>query len=364
MELNDLKWLIAYTLLLAAIFLIPQKSATDAFFPRDFEEITERGEITVLTVEGADSYFTFKSNPRGYEYQLAKAFADSNRLQLNVRLASSEDELKKMLLTGEGDFIACCIYYENSDIKNLSPCGHKVTDKADSTRVKSWAVRKTVPVFAAVIDKWFADTNLPVPSKRDSFLYEHSKLPGDEPAPLIGNGRISPYDSLFRKYACEIGWDWRLLASISFQESKFHTDLTSSLGASGLMGIIPQTAKSFGLSADSIFNPEANIRTATRLLARINRTFLSIKDAEERQKFAIAAYVSGAGHINDARALAEKYGRNPSLWDDTEEFLKKLSEPEYYNDEVCLFGNFKGKQTIFYLDSVLERWKYYKLIIK
>ncbi len=63
----------------------------------------------------------------------------------------------------------------------------------------------------------------------------------------INTGRISPYDQYIRKYSQQLGWDWRLLASLIYQESNFKTDVTSQVGASGLMQLMPTTAKRFGI---------------------------------------------------------------------------------------------------------------------
>jgi membrane-bound lytic murein transglycosylase F len=228
----------------------------------------------------------------------------------------------------------------------------------------SWAVRKTTPELASAINQWFENNE-----KQSGYqgiikrYFEMSKMPGDEPAPLLGNGQISLYDDLFKKYANEIGWDWRLLASIAFQESKFYTDRTSWAGAAGLMGLMPKTVEIFGLSQDSIFSPEENLKAGVKLIGRLNRSFSSIEDPNERIMFIVAAYNSGSGHIYDAQALAEKYGKNATKWTDVEEFLKLKNYPEYYNDSVCKSGYFRAKQTVFYLHSVMERWAYYKKLI-
>jgi membrane-bound lytic murein transglycosylase MltF len=336
----------------------PDRPETDPYLPADWDDVVRHGEINALTIKGFNTWFVYKTEQRGYEYQLATAFAAAHDLKLNIIIAPSADSLEAMLLRGEGEIIACNLPV-NGLAPGLTPCGRLTVAEDDTTKVLAWAVRSTMPELAAAIDRWFESNDYPVPSAKDRHLFEHSKLPGDEPAPVIGNGQISVYDSLFRHYAVEIGWDWRLLASIAFQESKFFPDRTSREGAGGLMGIMPQTAESFGLPADSVYDPEANIRTAVRLIDRLNRSFAKIEDREERQKFIIASYNCGAGHIADARALAEKYGKNPDLWTDVEEFLKLKNLPEYYEDPVCHSGAFNAALTVYYLRGVIERTEYY-----
>jgi len=177
---------------------------------------------------------------------------------------------------------------------------------------------------------------------------------------LTEQTNISVYDSLFMKYAKTIDWDWRLLAAISYRESGFNCDATTEDGSGGLMGIMTFTAKIFNLPLDSIIDPEANIRTAVLLLGRLDRRYSDIESVEERQKFIIAGYNAGIGHIADARALALKYGKNPDVWKDVEEYMLLKNEPEYYTDSVCVSGQFKGEQTRAYLADVLQLFEKYK----
>jgi membrane-bound lytic murein transglycosylase F len=230
----------------------------------------------------------------------------------------------------------------------------------------SWAVRKTSPKLASALDQWFEENRNTSRYKAIIKRYfEMSKMPGDEPAPLMGPNQISLYDPFFKEYAKQINWDWRLLASIAFQESKFHTDRVSWAGATGLMGLMPRTAEAFGLPSDSLEHPESSIRTATGLIKRLNRSFSSVEDTNERIKFILAAYNAGASHIYDAQALTEKYGKNPSIWEENvEEYLKLKSLPEYYNDTVCKQGYFRSTETINYVQNVIERWRYYESNVK
>jgi len=429
---------------------------------KDFFEIVKKGEIDVLTLSGSMSYFIYKGEPRGYEYELLKSFADSYNLKLNIKLAENETKLTEMLLNGEGDLIAYNIPVTNEGKELLSYCGREVINEQvliqrsnrgdtllkdvldligkdiwvihdskyykrlenlndelggginiqtidkDTVSVEdliemvskgkipytvsdkdmaslnktyfyninnsltishpqrsSWAVRKNTPVLASVIDEWFSENeNNPKYRAIIKRYFEMSKMPGDEPAPIIGPNQISIFDHFFKEYAKQINWDWRLLASIAFQESKFYTDRVSWAGATGLMGLMPKTAEAFGLPRDQMEDPEGSVMAATGLIKRLNRSFSFIEDENERIKFILAAYNAGSGHVYDAQALTEKYGRNPNVWNgNVEEFLKLKSLPEYYNDPVCKQGYCRSSETINYVRSVIERWHYYQQVI-
>ena len=167
------------------------------------------------------------------------------------------------------------------------------------------------------------------------------------------------------RYAKEQGWDWRLIAAQAYHESRFDTSVVSWAGAKGLMQIMPRTARSNGLADKDIQNPEKNIATAIKIMASLERSFSTIEDPQERMKFILASYNSGIGHVLDAIALAKKYGKDPQKWDgNVAEYILLKSNPEYFNDEVCKFGYFRGRETYSYVNKVLKLYEYYKSKIK
>lgn len=175
----------------------------------------------------------------------------------------------------------------------------------------------------------------------------------------LGGGKISPYDKIIKKEAVKIGLDWRLIASLIYQESKFMQDLESWAGAYGLMQFMPGTGERFNVYPNS--PPSVQIKGGVQYLGYILRLWKKIPNKTDRIKFMLASYNAGAGHIQDAQRLAEKYGYNPLIWDDNVEiFVKKMSISKYYYDDVVKNGAFKGSRVINYVDETLMRYKEYK----
>mgnify|MGYP002224144777 CR=1 FL=1 len=83
----------------------------------------------------------------------------------------------------------------------------------------------------------------------------------------------------------------------------------------GLMQLMPATARAMGVPPGKEQDPEESIKAAVKYIAGMQRTFSKITDKEEQSKFILAAYNSGIGHVTDAMALAEKYGRNRYIWE-------------------------------------------------
>lgn len=171
---------------------------------------------------------------------------------------------------------------------------------------------------------------------------------------------ISPFDHLFRQYAPRIGWNWRLLASLAFHESRFNPREKSRAGALGVMQLMPRTASNFGLTKKNIFDPAMNIEAGVEYIKSLNMIFHRIENKQEKIKFVIAAYNSGPAHILDAMALAKKYKKSPYLWfHNVEYFLSKKNEPTFYNDSVVKYGHFNSKETTSLVKKTLRTYQQY-----
>ncbi|MBM3163096.1 MAG: transporter substrate-binding domain-containing protein [Chlorobi bacterium] len=175
-------------------------------------------------------------------------------------------------------------------------------------------------------------------------------------------GEISSYDPLVKKYAAEIGWDWRLLASLLYEESNFDPEAISWAGATGLMQLMPGTARMFGIT--DLFDPETNIRAGTLYLDRLQKEWAGITDPENRINFILASYNAGPGHVRDAQRLARKYGRDPGVWKGSvERYMELKSDPFYYRDEVAEYGYCNGIMPVNYARSILGRYALYRDVI-
>ncbi len=179
----------------------------------------------------------------------------------------------------------------------------------------------------------------------------------------LNTGKISPWDVLIKSFSDTINWDWRLLASLIYQESRFKSDVRSWAGAYGLMQIMPSTGKHLGIDIAS--SPENNVKAGVFYLRFLQDYFKDkIPDESERLKFILAAYNAGTGNIDDAMELAKKHGRNPLVWDgNVEYFLLKKMDPEYYNDPVVKHGYCNGDEPVNYVAQILERYSNYRNII-
>ena len=229
----------------------------------------------------------------------------------------------------------------------------------------SWAVRRDCPLLAQATNEW-QKNNATSPAYTASMkrYFETSKNLPHSPILSLREGKISHYDELFKKYAKEINWDWRLLASLAYKESNFDTTAVSWAGAKGLMQLMPSTAHAMGMPPGKEQNAEESIKAAVKYLGITTKSFMQIPEPE-RIHFVLASYNSGLGHVLDAMALAEKYGKKKYVWkDNVEKYILLKSQEEYFTDSVCKYGYFRGTETYTFVRDIMGRYEQYKKKIK
>lgn len=218
-----------------------------------------------------------------------------------------------------------------------------------------WAVAPDKKWLGDSIDAWLNEEK---PRSEQAQLlkryFEMSKNEPDNPRFNAQGPKVSPFDHLFKRYAADYDWDWKLLASQAYVESKFDSTAVSWAGARGLMQIMPRTARGYGQSAKSVMKNDIAIETALKLLRDLDKQLASrVPDENERKKFVIAAYNSGLAHVLNAIALAKKYGLNPRKWDgNVAKAILWKSNPRYYKDPVVKYGYSRGRETFDYVNRV------------
>lgn len=449
-----------------------EKASKNPSISRDLKDIQEEGVLKAIVGYSSTSYFTYKGEPMGYEYELLQRLADELAVDLEIVLARNYDDMFLKLNTGKGDLIAFGLtitesrkeyvqfteYHTTTEqvlvqrkadnwreipvhvtnqqlIRNtldlldkevyvrknssyygrlqnlgnemggkikiktvagnvsteqlISQVQHKkiprtVADKhialLNSTYYQdldvktkisfpqrlAWAVRKNSPDLLVEIDKWIApnrgsETFNVIYNKyfKNTKLYNTRK---ESPFFSKSGGKISEYDDQVKEAAKTIGWDWRLLSSLIFQESRFDAQASSWAGAVGLMQMLPATAKAHG--AKNLTDPQESLNAGVSFLKWLQDYWKEIEDPQERIKFVLASYNAGHGHVKDAQRLAKKYGKDPLKWDDhVAVYILNKANREYYTQAVCKYGYCRGEEPFNYVISILDNYTVYQDLI-
>lgn len=453
--------LILFTLLGLTGGCKERKAKTLKATPNDLPQLKDSGRLVVLTLYNSTSYFIYRGQEMGFQYELAQQFAQSLGLKMEVKVAKNVADMERKLINGEGDLIAYNLPITKEGKNRVTYCGNEIITHqvivqqtgrqtrplkdvteligkevyvkpgkyyerlvnlnqelgggilikkvtSDSIGVEdliaqvsegkiqytvadndiarlnatyfpnlnihlsisfdqrsSWAVRRDCPLLAQAANEW-QKNNATSPAYTASMkrYFETSKNLPHSPILSLREGKISHYDELFKKYAKEINWDWRLLASLAYKESNFDTTAVSWAGAKGLMQLMPSTAHAMGMPPGKEQNAEESIKAAVKYLGITTKSFMQIPEPE-RIHFVLASYNSGLGHVLDAMALAEKYGKKKYVWkDNVEKYILLKSQEEYFTDSVCKYGYFRGTETYTFVRDIMGRYEQYKKKIK
>jgi len=275
------------------------------------------------------------------------------------------EKLIQMVSDGEIEYAVCD---ENVALVNATYYPYiDVGTTLSSPRGISWGIRRTnSEILGAKLNQWIKTYK-----KTKAFALLYAKYFKNSRSNTIINsdyytlntGKVSRYDDIIKRFSDSINWDWRLLASLVCQESRFIPNVRSWAGAYGLMQVMPATGRNFGI--DITASPVNNIMAGTLYIEVLQKIFdQKIPDENERFKFILASYNAGPGHVLDAMKLAEKNGQNPVVWDgNVADWLLKKSDPQYFNDTVVKNGYFRGKESVAFVDEILERYEHYKNVI-
>lgn len=442
---------------------------------RDLPAILAKKQLVALVDNSSTSYFIYKGEPMGYEYEMLQSFAKYLKVDLKIVVAKNMNEIFEILNSGQVDILSANLTVTEERMQKVNftkpliltrqiliqrkPDGwekmsrEKINEKLVRTTIDladkniyvrkgssfysrlenlqqeiaakinimevpgdvtteeliemvannkiaytvadenvamvnqtyypqidintsislhqkiAWAVNKKSPLLLAELNNWITTVK---GSAEYAILYnkyfKNSKgalQRSESEFTSFSGSRISRYDDMIKAFASEIGWDWRLLASMIYQESKFDPDAESWAGACGLMQLIPSTALLLGIDT-SRTTPIESIDAGTRYIKKLDTYWAKhITDKTERTKFVLASYNVGLGHIIDARNLAKKYGSNDQLWTShVEQYVLLKSKPQFYNDPIVKCGYCRGEEPYKYVREILVRFEHYKNTIR
>ncbi len=248
-------------------------------------------------------------------------------------------------------------YYSNIDVKTPVSFEQNL----------AWAVKKGSDSLMTVLNNWLDDFNKSITSR---YIYDkyfnnpRSVHRAKSEFHSVNGGKISRYDDIIKEISERYNIDWRLLASLIYQESQFHPEVKSWAGAFGLMQLMPTTAEIYGV--DSTSSAREQIEAGVRFLKSLDAQLPDdITDTTERLKFVLASYNVGIAHIFDARRLANKHGRDPNMWTNhVDYYILNKSDPKYYRDSVVRYGYARGEETYNFVREILDRYEHYKNVIE
>ncbi|MCL1973503.1 MAG: transglycosylase SLT domain-containing protein [Bacteroidetes bacterium] len=295
----------------------------------------------------------------GYHYQILREFARDQ--QCALKLVSMADSISPWETMIDG---SVKVMIMNADCDTIPEALEErfIAGPSINSLDHAWVMLKEDFDVMQAMYAWFNSFKYTEQYANITSKFYNSKK---SRSPHALTNELSPYDDLIKKYSREMGWDWRLLAALIYQESNFRMRASSSKGAIGLMQVTKATAKRYGVDPGLLFDPEQNIKAGCLMLKDLHRQLQdTLMGKEEVLKFVLASYNAGPERIKDCRNFALSQGKNPDNWDEVVTIFPLMSKKEHYLGEHIKIGPFKGIETTAYVSEVLDRYQRYCAFVR
>ena len=160
--------------------------------------------------------------------------------------------------------------------------------------------------------------------------------------------RYEPLNPYFVAAGDLVGLDHHILAAIGYQESHWDKEAVSSTGVRGIMMLTQATAEEMGVEDRT--DPRESILGGAKYLRKMEEKIPERIPEPERLWLAMAGYNVGFGHLEDARILTQRGGKNPDKWEDVAQFLPQLEDPEIAAN--TRHGQARGSEPVTYVNNI------------
>ena len=229
--------------------------------------------------------------------------------------------------------------------RNIKPNPEVVLD---STGQVAWEMRKNSPQLMKVINEFVA-------THKVGTAFGNSLIQRYVSSDRMLKNAIAPADlkrfqetaAFFEKYGAQYNVDYLLMMAQGFQESTLNQNAKSSVGAIGVMQLMPATGEQ--MKVGDIHQEEANIHAGVKYVRFMVDKYFANEPMTDTNKvlFAFASYNAGPGRIHSLRQEAAKKGLDPNVW---------------MNNVELIAAARIGMETVTYVSNIYKYYVAYKLV--
>jgi len=310
------------------------------------DKIKESGEITVLTRNNAHCYYTYRDNPMGFEYDLARAFSDYLGVKLKV-ITPPWEELFDVLNGEEGDFIAASL--------TITPSREKLVDFSDEyltiqqqavIHTKSYQIRKLEDLKRETIHV----------RRGTSYEERLNELKSEGLGIKIELCEDTPTEELIRMVAEKEIEVTIADSNIALLNRRYYPDVKIAFPIEepeSLGWAVKKGETALQEKINEFFKIIKEDGTFAKIYEKYYANYERYDGAKDpdRVLIALASYNVGHGHILDAQKIAKERNLNPNNWSSLEEILPLLRYPKYYRKTKN--GYARGTEAVRYVNRIL-----------
>ena len=155
--------------------------------------------------------------------------------------------------------------------------------------------------------------------------------------------------ALFRKYGDKYTLDYLLVIAQAYQESQLNQNAKSSVGAIGIMQVMPATGKE--QKVGDITQLEPNIHAGVKYIRFMMDQYYKGEPMDGLNKglFTFASYNAGPGRISQLRKRAAARGLDPNKW---------------FNNVEVLAAESIGRETVQYVSNIYKYYLAYQMYVE
>jgi membrane-bound lytic murein transglycosylase F len=305
--------------------------------PKNLQELLER-EITVVAGSAQ-------------EVALQTAKLGDAKLSWETEKRSKPSEILESVASEDLD---CTIANEEqiAFMRNFHPNLSTTFEIAEPTQLAWGFAPDADPELYSHMEKFFEKIEEDGTLERliERFYGHNDRLmPIDAAAFLAKTSKVLPhYQQLFEEAGSLTGIEWQLLAAMAYRESHWNPLATSYTKVRGMMMLTEDTADRMNVS--NRLDARESIMAGARYLQLLKEQLPLRIDEPERTWLALAAYNQGMGHLEDARALAQRHGLNADLWVDVLKVMPKLRNPAVA--KTLKHGLARGGEAVVFVETV------------
>ena len=231
--------------------------------------------------------------------------------------------------------------------KNLKPHKGIVVHKGGDL---AWMIRKDSPKLKAEIAEFAKKYG-----RKSEFGDALIKKYGGDGNPRIVKqatsiGEIKKFQKMvdfFRKYGSQYDMDYLLMIAQGYQESLLDQNARSSVGAIGVMQLMPDTGKE--MKTGDVTQLEPNIHAGIKYMRFLRDEYFENEPMDARNKilFSFASYNAGPVRVQKLRKEAEQRGLDPNVW---------------FNNVEIIAARRIGEETVTYVANIYKYYVAYKLV--
>jgi len=214
----------------------------------------------------------------------------------------------------------------------------------------AWALRKDSPKLKAVVDEF-------VKKNRKGTLMGNILIKRYLKENKWVRNAMSPKEiekfnkvvGMFEKYADQYGFDYLMTTALAYQESTLDHSKRSSVGAVGIMQILPSTAADKNVGIPDVKDLEKNIHAGTKYLRFVREQYFNDPaiDPLNQTLLAFASYNAGPARVAGLRRKAKQAGLDPNIW---------------FNNVEVIAAKEIGRETVTYVSNIYKYYITYRLM--